>query len=515
MRGAWIEIADGRIAGTTIDLATWPRPTSASSCAPAQHVLGILQLVGPDEELLSDEELRTLEAFGNQAGAALERALLHEHLERRVQERTAELTAEVAARRRAEEALRAMAAIVESADDGMVRLGPDGRIETWNRGAARLYGYVGDEAVGNSIELVVAPDEVEGMRDMISRVAWGESIQGFETARLTRDGKRIEVSLTLSPVRDADGAVVAVAEIARDITARKELERALLQAQKLESVGRLAGGIAHDFNNLMTAVIGFGELALLRLDEDDPVRGYVDEAKRAGERATELTQRLLAFGRRQTLRPRPLDLNEVVGEMRTLLGRLIGAQFELRFELDDAPCPLVADRSQLEQVVMNLAINARDAMETGGRLTIATEAGDADTVRLIVSDTGSGMDAETKAQIFEPFFTTKEEGKGTGLGLSTVFGIVHQSGGRIAVHSELRRGTTFTIDLPRGAVTPEGGDGGGAESRPAAGRARSSSSRTTRRSARSCAACSSPPATTCASPPTRRRRSTGPTPTCW
>ena len=162
-----------------------------------QHVLGILQLVGPDEELLSDEELRTLEAFGNQAGAALERALLHEHLERRVQERTAELTAEVAARRRAEEALRAMAAIVESADDGMVRLGPDGRIETWNRGAARLYGYVGDEAVGNSIELVVAPDEVEGMRDMISRVAWGESIQGFETARLTRDGKRIEVSLTL------------------------------------------------------------------------------------------------------------------------------------------------------------------------------------------------------------------------------------------------------------------------------------------------------------------------------
>ena len=455
VRGAWIEIADGRIAGTTIDLSNVAEADLGVELRAGQHVLGILQLVGPDEELLSDEELRTLEAFGNQAGAALERALLHEHLERRVQERTAELTAEVAARRRAEEALRAMAAIVESADDGMVRLGPDGRIETWNRGAARLYGYIGDEAVGNSIELVVAPDEVEGMRDMISRVAWGESIQGFETNRLTRDGKRIEVSLTLSPVRDADGAVVAVAEIARDITARKELERALLQAQKLESVGRLAGGIAHDFNNLMTAVIGFGELALLRLDEDDPVRGYVDEAKRAGERATELTQRLLAFGRRQTLRPRPLDLNEVVGEMRTLLGRLIGAQFGLRFELDDAPCPLVADRSQLEQVVMNLAINARDAMETGGRLTIATEAR-ADTVRLIVSDTGSGMDAETKAQIFEPFFTTKEEGKGTGLGLSTVFGIVHQSGGRIAVHSELRRGTTFTIDLPRGAVTPVG-----------------------------------------------------------
>ena len=270
VRGAWVEIADGRVAGTTVDLTSAPEADLGVELRAGQHVLGILQLSGPDEELLSDEELRTLEAFGNQAGAALERALLHEHLERRVQERTAELTAEVAARRRAEEALRAMAAIVESADDGMVRLGPDGRIETWNRGAARLYGYVGDEAVGHSIELLVAPDEVESMRDMVSRVAWGESIQGFETVRLTRDGKQIQVSLTLSPVRDADGAVVAVAEIARDITARKELEAALLQAQKLESVGRLAGGIAHDFNNLMTAVIGFGELALLRLERGRP-----------------------------------------------------------------------------------------------------------------------------------------------------------------------------------------------------------------------------------------------------
>jgi PAS domain S-box-containing protein len=459
VRAAWIEIAGGRIAGTTIDLGHSPEADLGVELRAGQHVLGVLQLAGPDEELLTDEELRTLEAFGNQAGAALERALLHEHLERRVQERTTELTAEIAARRRAEEALRAMAAIVESADDGMVRLGPDGRIETWNRGAARLYGYVGDEAVGNSIELLVAPDEVAAMRDMISRVAWGESIQGFETVRLTRDGKQIEISLTLSPVRDADGQVVAVAEIARDITARKELERALLQAQKLESVGRLAGGIAHDFNNLMTAVIGFGELALLRLGEDDPVRNYVEEAKRAGERATELTQRLLAFGRRQTLRPRPLDLNVVVGEMRTLLGRLIGPQIELRFELSAQPCPLLADRSQLEQVVMNLAINARDAMESGGRLTIAT-ASRAEQVLLTVSDTGAGMDAETRAQIFEPFFTTKEEGKGTGLGLSTVFGIVHQSGGRIAVGSEPQRGTTFTIELPRGAdAPPEGEDG--------------------------------------------------------
>jgi PAS domain S-box-containing protein len=460
VHGAWIEIAGGRPAGAAGsvswigDLAEAPRADFGVPLQSGDHVLGVLQMVGPDEQLFDDDELRTLESFGTQVGAALERALLQEHLERRVQERTAELSAEVAARLRAEEALRAMAAIVESADDGMVRLGTDGRIETWNRGAARLYGYVGDEAVGNSIELVIAPDRVDEMREIFSRVAWGESVQGHETVRLRRDGTQIEVSLTLSPVRDADGAVVAVAEIVRDITARKQLERALLQSQKLESVGRLAGGIAHDFNNLMTGVIGFSELALTRLSEDDPMRVFVEEAKRAGERATALTQRLLAFGRRQTLRPAPLDLNVVVGEMETLLSRLIGGEIELRFELATEACPLVADRSQLEQVVMNLAINARDAMDGRGRLTITT-APEGDEVRLSVSDTGSGIDEQTQAKIFEPFFTTKPEGKGTGLGLSTVFGIVHQSGGGIGVESRLGHGTTFTIHLPRGADAPE------------------------------------------------------------
>jgi len=465
VRGAWIEV-EGRLAGETGTRAA--EPDQEVELRAGDRALGVLALVGPDEELLDEDALRTLEGFGNQVGAALERALLQEHLERRVQERTAELSAEVAARRRAEEALRSMAAIVEAADDAMVRLGPDGRIQTWNRGAARLYGYVGDEAVGKSIELVVAPGEVQEMREMLNRVAWGESIQGQETVRLTRDGREVAVSLTLSPVRDADGAVVAVAEIARDISARKELELALLQSQKLESVGRLAGGIAHDFNNLLTAVIGFGELALLKLDEDDPVRGYIEEARRAGERATELTARLLAFGRRQTLRPRPLDLNAVVGEMQTLLGRLIGPQIELRFELAPGQCPLLVDRSQLEQVVMNLALNARDAMGPGGRLTIATEAGE-DGVRLLVSDTGAGMDAETREKIFEPFFTTKDEGKGTGLGLSTVFGIVRQHGGTIAVESEPGRGTTFRIDLPRSELPAGGAREAGAAADPATG----------------------------------------------
>ncbi|WP_053226138.1 ATP-binding response regulator [Solirubrobacter soli] len=460
VRGAWIVIEGNRLAGsagTVARMASLERAPAVDFTVPLRTgpgILGRLQLVGPDERLLDDDELRTLDGFGAQVGAALDRALLQEHLERRVQERTSELSAEIAARRRAEEALRAMAAIVESADDGMVRLGPDGRIETWNRGAARLYGYVGDEAVGNSIELVARPDQVDELRAMLDRVAWGESIQGHEMVRLTRDGREIDVSLTLSPVRDAQGAVVAIAEIARDISARKELERALLQSQKLESVGRLAGGIAHDFNNLMTGVIGFSELALARLGQGDPTREFVEEAKRSGERATELTQRLLAFGRRQTLRPKALDLNHVVGEMETLMRRLLGEGIELVFALEAEPVPLIADRAQLEQVVMNLAINARDAMDGRGRLTIATECVDDVWVRLVVTDTGSGMDDRTQAQIFEPFFTTKEEGKGTGLGLSTVFGIVHQSGGRIAVESRLDVGSTFAISLPRSEDAP-------------------------------------------------------------
>jgi two-component system cell cycle sensor histidine kinase/response regulator CckA len=475
VRGAWIVIEGDRLAGGA---GTCSRIQSLAQAPPVDFtvplrtgpsILGHLQLAGPDERLLDDDELRTIDGFGAQVGAALDRALLQEHLERRVQERTAELSAEIAARRRAEEALRAMAAIVESADDGMVRLGPDGRIETWNRGAARLYGYVGDEAVGNSIELVARSDQVEELRAMLARVAWGESIQSHEMVRLTRDGREIDVSLTLSPVRDADGAVVAIAEIARDISARKELERALLQSQKLESVGRLAGGIAHDFNNLMTGVIGFSELAMARLPEGDPTREFVEEAKRSGERATELTQRLLAFGRRQTLRPKPLDLNHVVGGVETLLRRLLGDGIELVFALEPTPVPLIADRAQLEQVVMNLAINARDAMDGHGRLTIATECEDDDWVQLVVADTGSGMDDRTQAQIFEPFFTTKEEGKGTGLGLSTVFGIVHQSDGRIAVESHVNVGSTFTISLPRAHAAPIDLDAPAARSVPGSG----------------------------------------------
>jgi two-component system, cell cycle sensor histidine kinase and response regulator CckA len=249
---------------------------------------------------------------------------------------------------------------------------------------------------------------------------------------------------------------------ARDLTERESLERQLRQAQKMEEMGRLVGGIAHDFNNLLTAVLGYSEIALEQLPQDSNVRHAVDQVKKAGERAASLTRQLLAFSRSQALSPQVLDLNVVVADMDTMLRHVIGEDIELITELAPYLGHVKADRSQIEQVIMNLVVNSRDAMPNGGCLHIQTEAIEVDEATaakliglkpgplalLTVSDTGCGMDAETQARIFEPFFTTKGPGKGTGLGLSTVYGVVKQSGGSISVESSPGAGTTFKVYLP-------------------------------------------------------------------
>jgi signal transduction histidine kinase/ActR/RegA family two-component response regulator len=264
------------------------------------------------------------------------------------------------------------------------------------------------------------------------------------------------------PVRMKAGEILGVGCLVSEITERKQLEDQLRQSQKMEAVGQLAGGIAHDFNNLLTAITGYSTLGLRHIEENHRVTGYLEEIKKAGDRAANLTRQLLAFSRKQILQPIPLNLNDIVSDINKLLERLIGEDIELSVKLGSDLRRIKVDPGQIEQVLVNLAVNARDAMPRGGKLTIETTAVElsqeyADKhiglqagryLVLTVSDNGTGMDEKTKERIFEPFFTTKEKDKGTGLGLSTVYGIVKQSGAHISVYSEMGYGTTFKIYLP-------------------------------------------------------------------
>jgi PAS domain S-box-containing protein len=407
---------------------------------------------------------------------------LNEDLERHVAERTAQLIDaneglknEVEERTRAEDELAKQRSFLRQVID----LNPnfifakdrDGRFTLVNQAVAEAYGTSVEELLGkNDADFNPNKEEVEWFRRDDLEVI--DSLQEkFIPEEIITDAEgHVRWLQTIKrPIVSPDGAVTQMLGVATDITARKQAEEALhrseeqlRQSQKMEAVGKLAGGVAHDFNNLLTAINGHSELALRRLTQDDPLYRKLEGIKKAGERAASLTRQLLAFSRKQILQPKVLDLNQVVFEMNKMLQPLIGEDVDLFTKLTPDVGKVKVDPGQVEQVLLNLTVNARDAMPRGGRLTIETANVYIDQeyaarhlsihpgwyVMLAVSDTGCGMDAATQERIFEPFFTTKEVGKGTGLGLSTVYGIVKQSGGNIWVYSEVGRGTTFKVYLP-------------------------------------------------------------------
>ena len=358
--------------------------------------------------------------------------------------------------------------VTENIADAVFLLELDGRIALGNRRAEMITGYPRAELVDRSL-FSLLPEA--GARETQARLSAAradpDATPFFEVELIRKDGARVLIEVHVTTVLK-DGQPVALLAVARDITQRRHLEDQLRQAQKMEGIGRLAAGVAHDFNNLLTAIGGRCYLVLKELASENPLRREIEIIQGAAERAAKLTHQLLAFSRKQILEPRVLDLNETVTGIEPLLSRMIREDIEVTTALDPDAGRVKADAGQLEQVLLNLAVNASDAMPEGGQLMLATGNVTLDEayarvhsdvqpgpyVMLSVSDTGHGMTAEVQARIFEPFFTTKEVGKGTGLGLATVYGIAKQSGAHITVESEPEKGTVFKLYLPRVGEAP-------------------------------------------------------------
>jgi PAS domain S-box-containing protein len=376
----------------------------------------------------------------------------------------------------AEQALRASEqryrGIVESASEGVWMLDEVDRISFVNRAMARMLGFEVHELLGRrALEFMVGQHEPVGRRALRRREAGGAP-QRHELAMRRKDGNEIWVEMSATPLVDDRGRYVGAVSMVADTTERRRaleererLENRLQQAQRLETVGQLAGGVAHDFNNLLAVILNYAYFVRERLPEENELRADLEEIRHAAERASELTHQLLVFSRREAVQPVVLDLNEVVRDTERLLGRSMGEHAELVTDLEAAECRVEADRAQLEQVVLNLVMNARDAMPAGGTVRIETRLGD--DVLLAVSDEGEGMEPEVQARAFEPFFTTKPKGAGTGLGLATVYGTVTQAGGHAEIDSTPGRGTTVRVHLPHAtaAGAPDAPPAGGGPAR--------------------------------------------------
>ncbi|MEO8902286.1 MAG: PAS domain S-box protein [Polyangiaceae bacterium] len=372
--------------------------------------------------------------------------------------------------RRGEEARNRLAAIVESSHDAIIGNDLNGVITSWNKAAETLYQWSAQEVIGQPISILAPPGAERHELEILARIQSGEVLEHYDASRIRKDGSVVEVAFGVSAIRNAVGELIGFSKIARDLTERRKNEVALRQVeeqrrqgQKMEAIGQLAGGIAHDFNNLLSIILTYTELMIAEVKPEDPLIADLEHVKKAGERAARLTKQLLAFSRQQILEPQVLDLNQATVGTREMLGRVLGEQIQLSVLEGANLGRIFADPGQIEQILMNLVVNARDAIIDVGTVTIETSNVELDQtyvdqhpgmtagsyVMLAVTDTGTGMDPSTAKRVFDPFFTTKERGKGTGLGLATVYGIVRQSSGHIWVYSEVGHGTTFKVYFPR------------------------------------------------------------------
>ncbi|PYV37189.1 MAG: hybrid sensor histidine kinase/response regulator [Acidobacteria bacterium] len=376
------------------------------------------------------------------------------------------------ARKRAEEAVREsnnkLRVIIQASPLAIITLDLDGTVKMWNPAAERIFGWSEAETLGRPLPFIPAENQFE-FDTLRERVLRGESFAGVEMCRERQDGALIDINISMAPMYSADGSVSSIMAVIADITERKQaeidrrhLEEQLSQVQKMESIGTLAGGIAHDFNNLLTVILGYAQLSRAQPRTDEAMQDYLTNIESTAKYAASLTRQLLAFSHRQLLQRKTISLNRTIDNFMKMIRRIIGADVEVRLSTAPDLSPVFADPTQMEQVLMNLVSNARDAMPGGGELVIETHNVEFDEaycrehhwaqpghyVQLIVSDAGCGMKPEVERRIFEPFFTTKELGKGTGLGLSVVYGIVKQHDGLIEVCSKLGEGTSFRIYLP-------------------------------------------------------------------
>jgi PAS domain S-box-containing protein len=404
------------------------------------RVIGVLGLGDVAGRTYTEDELALLAAFVGQGAVALENSALYREIR---------------------DARDFLQSITDHSPDAIVTTDGEGRVTYFSRGAEAMFGCRADEMIGEKVANRY-PGGLEEARMVRQRLLLEGPLRSYETGFIAKDGRRVDVSASIAMLRDPAGEEVGTLGVLKDIGERRHLEEQLRQSQKMDAIGRLAGGIAHDFNNLLTVIAGRAQLILSRIRPEEPIHRDATLVRTTAERAAALTHQLLAFSRKQVLQPQVLNLNAVVTGMEPMLGRLIGEDIDLAVIPAEGLGRIKADPGQLEQVIINLVVNARDAMPEGGRLTIETADVELDAayasrhvtvppgphVMLAVTDTGEGMDEQTRSRVFEPFFTTKGPGKGTGLGLATVYGIVKQSGGDIQLASERGRGTSFKIYLP-------------------------------------------------------------------